>query len=187
MRCRTRISPEHEIPQFQATCTSTVPPDSCPRVPLLLTFTPSNIEGSTMNLAIPCPEQSRGMYPEQSRGMYPEQSRGPVRHSLSFCRSGLPFYRTPRFANPISSLTTHSPRPSRAHPPSATTFRINTCKSVTKQKTLTACRINTYAKHRGRGAGRRDDLPIPGDGMHQVYAGQICGYEIPPEIRPTRP
>ncbi len=30
-----------------------------------------------------------------------------------------------------------------------TTFRINTCKSVSKQRTLTSLRINTYEKHRG--------------------------------------
>ena len=30
-----------------------------------------------------------------------------------------------------------------------TTFRINTCKSVSKQMTLTSFRINTYEKHRG--------------------------------------
>ena len=32
-----------------------------------------------------------------------------------------------------------------------TLFRINTCKSVTKQKTLSTCTINTYAKTGGRG------------------------------------
>jgi hypothetical protein len=31
-----------------------------------------------------------------------------------------------------------------------TPFRINTCKSVTKQTTLTTFRMNTYAKPRGR-------------------------------------
>src|SRR5712664_1581763 len=31
----------------------------------------------------------------------------------------------------------------------ATTFRINTCKSVSKQTTLSSFRINTYEKHRG--------------------------------------
>jgi hypothetical protein len=33
-----------------------------------------------------------------------------------------------------------------APPSSITSFRINTCKSVTKQKTLSTCTINTYAK-----------------------------------------
>src|SRR5713226_7689690 len=40
-------------------------------------------------------------------------------------------------------LTTHSP---------LTTFRINTCKSISKQRTLTPFRINTYAKQ-GEGGG----------------------------------
>src|SRR5260370_40658789 len=35
-----------------------------------------------------------------------------------------------------------------------TSFRINTCKSVSKQRTLTPFRINTYEKHRGRGVVR---------------------------------
>src|SRR5258707_828350 len=30
-------------------------------------------------------------------------------------------------------------------------FRMNTCKSVSKQRTLTPCRMNTYEKHRGVG------------------------------------
>jgi hypothetical protein len=34
---------------------------------------------------------------------------------------------------------------------SVTTFRINTCESVTKQATLSTLRMNTYAKPRGRG------------------------------------
>src|SRR5260370_10023879 len=34
-------------------------------------------------------------------------------------------------------------------------FRINTCKSVSKQMTLIPFRINTYEKHRGEG-GRRN-------------------------------
>src|SRR5579859_4033107 len=38
---------------FSFSCPSTVPPASCPRVPLLLSFTPSNIERSAVNLALP--------------------------------------------------------------------------------------------------------------------------------------
>ena len=51
--------------------------------------------------------------------------------------------------------------PSRRSPPSSaetatlTTFRINTCKSVSKQTTLTAFRMNTYEKPRGRGSPGR--------------------------------
>ena len=41
-------------------------------------------------------------------------------------------------------------RPSSTETAILTTFRINTCKSVSKQRTLTLCRINTYKKP-GRG------------------------------------
>src|SRR6266404_5844525 len=34
---------------------------------------------------------------------------------------------------------------------SSISFRMNTCKSVSKQKTLTPFRMNTYEKHRGVG------------------------------------
>src|SRR5260221_5656402 len=40
-------------------------------------------------------------------------------------------------------------RKSARHPLS--TFKINTCKSVSKQRTLSPCRMNTYEKPRGRG------------------------------------
>src|SRR6266481_137477 len=43
-----------------------------------------------------------------------------------------------------------SPTPSRAHS-SPNLFRMNTCKSVSKQRTLSIFRINTYEKHRGVG------------------------------------
>jgi hypothetical protein len=39
-------------------------------------------------------------------------------------------------------------------------FRINTCKSVTKQTTLTFFRINTYEKHRGEGAPSSNPQPL---------------------------
>ena len=39
----------------------------------------------------------------------------------------------------------------------ATTFRINTCKSVSKQTTLTTFRMNTYAK---RGEGGVPAIPV---------------------------
>jgi hypothetical protein len=46
--------------------------------------------------------------------------------------------------NQSSSLPHYFPSPLKS-------FRINTCKSVTKQTTLTVSRINTYEKHRGEG------------------------------------
>src|SRR6266851_4079434 len=42
-----------------------------------------------------------------------------------------------------------------------TTFRINTCKSVSKRRTLTTFRINTYKKPRGGGAPTRSPLQLP--------------------------
>ena len=44
-----------------------------------------------------------------------------------------------------------SPRATRHSPLALTPFRINTCKSVSKQTTLSSFRINTYEKHRGGG------------------------------------
>ena len=42
-----------------------------------------------------------------------------------------------------------------------TTFRMNTCKSVSKQRTLTTFRMNTYAKTGGEGAVSSDRLFLP--------------------------
>jgi hypothetical protein len=44
-----------------------------------------------------------------------------------------------------------SPIPEPCPPTSSIPFRINTCKSVTKQTALIIFRINTYEKHRGEG------------------------------------
>ncbi len=52
--------------------------------------------------------------------------------------------------------------------PSLTTFRINTCKSVSKQKTLTIFRINTYEK-RGEGG-----LAVP---LRELCT--LCGEILP--------
>src|SRR5713101_2931356 len=41
-----------------------------------------------------------------------------------------------------------SPLATRHSPVALTLFRINTCKSVSKQRALTPLRINTYEKHR---------------------------------------
>src|SRR6266849_7020273 len=56
----------------------------------------------------------------------------------------------PRFFSPLA--TRHSPLPSDGF---SISFTINTCKSVSKQTTLTPFRINTYEKHRERGRCRR--------------------------------
>jgi len=55
----------------------------------------------------------------------------------------------------LRGVTRHSPPPLYDCEPrsrrSLTPFRINTCKSVSKQKTLSTCTINTYAKTGGGG------------------------------------
>jgi hypothetical protein len=54
-------------------------------------------------------------------------------------------------------LKSFSPLATHNSPLTLTPFRINTCKSVSKQRTLTCFRINTYEKHR------------EGEGEHQLY------------------
>ena len=51
----------------------------------------------------------------------------------------------------LRSATSHSLIPHPRPLASPISFRIDTCKSVTKQTTLTCFRINTYEKHRGEG------------------------------------
>ncbi len=87
-------------------CTRTVPPASCPRVPLLLSW--------AVNLAPQLHRTSRA--------------------AASFPLSTLPAQPQHRV------LLSH--------------FRMNTCKSVSKQTTLSTCRMNTYAKPGGRGPRR---------------------------------
>ncbi len=59
---------------------------------------------------------------------------------------------SPRSISPL--VTRHSPLPLDCGPQfrsPLTPFRINTCKSVTKQMTLSTCTINTYEKTGGGG------------------------------------
>jgi hypothetical protein len=51
-----------------------------------------------------------------------------------------------------------------------TPFRINTCKSVSKQKTLSTCRMNTYAKPRGRGVPHDGEMNPPLQHKHAQLA-----------------
>src|SRR5258708_31571769 len=71
--------------------------------------------------------------------------------------------------------TRASPVPLR----SCISFRINTCKSVSKQRTSTSFRINTCEKPKGRGVpytqvGRTTQSRVR-DGAVQAEAGQVCG------------
>src|SRR6266851_3703588 len=82
---------------------------------------------------------------------------------LYFQQFAASFHKTPGWGVPRFSfqpptaryplLTTHSP---------LTTFRINTCKSVSKQRTLTTFRMNTYAKQ-GEGGTQHFRLSVKGD------------------------
>ncbi len=74
-------------------------------------------------------------------------------------RRTAPLLRPHKIANPTLNRTS-SPAPqhgpnsclqTRQQTSNLTTFRINTCKSVSKQTTLTPFRMNTYEKHRGEG------------------------------------
>jgi hypothetical protein len=62
---------------------------------------------------------------------------------------------------------------------SLTPFRINTCKSVSKQKTLSTCTMNTYAKPRGRG--------YPTVGEVSSTAGNHFGLQSRAATRSWRP
>jgi hypothetical protein len=75
-------------------------------------------------------------------------------------------------------------RPSSAETATLTTFRINTCKSVSKQTTLTPFRMNTYEKPKGRGGASPGDssrLPRPSRG-HALT--QIFQAPLPPSYAP---
>ena len=63
-------------------------------------------------------------------------------------------YHLPLLLSPISSRL--SPLSDR----SSMLFRINTCKSVSKQTTLTSFRINTYEKRGGGGTRGKRTLPL---------------------------
>src|SRR5713101_5826428 len=83
-------------------------------------------------------------------------SAAPVLHFQQLAASfpKTPGWGVPRFSFQLPTahyplLTTHSP---------LTTFRINTCKSVSKQRTLTIFRMNTYAKQ-GEGGYCACELP----------------------------
>src|SRR6202048_2014298 len=59
----------------------------------------------------------------------------------------------PRFARRPTSALLQQHRCQNTEAAPLTSFRINTCKSVSKQRTLTPFKMNTYEKPRGRGEG----------------------------------
>jgi len=71
------------------------------------------------------------------------------------------FTKTPGVGYPERICgTPRTGQPQDASFVSASPFRINTCKSVSKQTTLSSCRINTYEKHR-EGVGSKCRLFPP--------------------------
>jgi hypothetical protein len=80
----------------------------------------------------------------ESRRAKPQSRRSP---DLSL-RPLTAIYGLCRFSCPITPI-------SRLHNP----FKMNTCKSVSNQTTLTTFRMNTYEKHRGWGAVMVNQLP----------------------------
>jgi hypothetical protein len=79
------------------------------------------------------------------------------------------------------STASHSLIPLPSPVASSISFRINTCKSVSKQTTLTIFRINTYEKHRGVGVllltrnPRKDFYP-----EEPAAASTRRGVRVPP-------
>jgi hypothetical protein len=95
-------------------------------------------------------QNTQGGVPPSARCL--NDLKSPSRHSAFPC----PLHRHSRVWDPCfthhsftpifeGSLATRLPRSARGHF-LLSTFRINTCKCATKQRTLSAFRINTYAK-----------------------------------------
>src|SRR5260370_33490631 len=67
---------------------------------------------------------------------------------------------------------------------SSISFRLNTCKSVSKQKTLTPFRMNTYEKHRGVGVllltrpPRKGVCPERPSGGHGLAPSGVEGSRV---------
>src|SRR5712664_1382018 len=77
--------------------------------------------------------------------------------ALSFQSLAASFPKTPGAGVPQHIRATHYPLLTTRSP--LTTFRINTCKSVSKQTTLTSFRINTYEKRGGGGTHKPNTSP----------------------------
>jgi hypothetical protein len=118
----------------------------------------------------PSPSSKSSLFSQNTRGGIPQQ------HFVSCaktqkCQSASPLLATLTHSLSRNSFPCHSyantgdmgldafplphllPQPP-THPLSVSTFRMNTCKSVSKQRTLSPFRMNTYAKPGGRGGPR---------------------------------
>jgi hypothetical protein len=128
---------------------------------------PRASKGTFSKKPTPSPSSKSSLFLQNTRGGIPRQ------HFVSCaktqkCQSASPLLATLTHSLSRNSFPCHSyantqddgPTLSKFFSPLATrhspllflnTFRINTCKSVSKQRTLTSFRINTYAKTGGRG------------------------------------
>src|SRR6266851_7963483 len=108
----------------------------------------------------------------------------PVPAHISKLRPRL--YTPPRHRFPAHSRPSDAPSaaPKRAHfakgfksidTATITTFRINTCKSVSKQRTLTTFRMNTYKKQGegGRGTPANRWFSNSGDARHLRHVAPL--------------
>jgi hypothetical protein len=86
----------------------------------------------------------------------------------------------------FSFLTTAVLRPLPRHfllPPKS--FRRNTCKNVSKQRTLTLFRMNTYEKHRGGGVLLLTRFPMRESVLRSIAAKDLSSD--PKKVRGLRP
>src|SRR5260370_38332143 len=119
--------------------------------PMLDRLSAQRLRNYSRRSSFPCISLPTPLHPQKSQTLCNQANPG------SFCRT--PGVASPPAASAPSVLSVNSvvnrcsagmyPRPA----PSlrTTTFRINTCKSVSKQRTLSPSRMNTYEKTRGRG------------------------------------
>src|SRR5258707_1391774 len=124
----------------------------------------------------------------------------PLRFSLLSFSGSLPlfssacslFLRNTRgwggYPDPVFGLSAGVEAPGAAQPQDAdlayaSTFRMNTCKSVSKQKTLTPFRINTCEKPRGRG-GIPSALSFifAGPDLHRQISSSPCSLQPLAEV-----
>jgi len=176
---------------YSSTCTRTVPPVSCPGVPLLLS--------SAVNIALHSfrlPRKRRlpaaSVRSNSSGFQFPTRFLSQticfhtLAHSLFFSRMTTPLesdecallHKITGVVGPsahFGPLVPEVARPSHneAERPVLTTFRMNTCKSVSKQRTLTTFRMNTYAKPGGEGVASLRDRLFLSEGPPQSINARV--------------
>jgi len=94
------------------------------------------------------------------------------------------FTKTPGVGYPERICgTPRTGQPQDASLVSASPFRINTCKSVSKQTTLSSFRINTYEKHREGGGLQMPSIPPD---AHSAFGASVAKPERQQQRRPRR-